>query len=226
MTGTSMRVRVAIVEDDAPYRAALRDLFSIDPGFAVEGSYDSAVALLGVVRARSEVGKPAPWDLVLMDIELPSIDGIEATARLLATWPGVSVVMLTSFEDPQRILGAICAGACGYLLKKTEPGEVLEEVRAIVRGGSPLTPSVARSILGVLRNGAPAPTARDGQWDLTDREMDVLRSLVQGHAYKEVASTLHMSLDTVRTHVRSIYKKMQVHSVSQAVARAIRAGIV
>jgi DNA-binding NarL/FixJ family response regulator len=221
-----MRVRLAIVEDDAPYRAALRDLFSVDPAFSVEGSYDSAVSLLASVRALSEVGKPAPWDLVLMDIELPRIDGIEATARLRATWPKVSVVMLTSFEDPQRILGAICAGASGYLLKKTEPSEVLEEVRAIVGGGSPLTPSVARSILSVLRNGAPAPTAREGHWDLTEREMDVLRGLVLGHAYKEVAGNLNVSLDTVRSHVRSIYQKMQVHSVSQAVARAIRAGIV
>ena len=161
-----------------------------------------------------------------MAIELPKIDGIVATARLRATWPGVTVVMLTSFEDPQRILGAICAGASGYLLKKTEPSEVLEEVRAVIEGGSPLTPSVARSILSVLRSGAPAPTSRDGRWDLTEREMDVLRGLVLGHAYKEVAATLGVSLDTVRTHVRSIYQKMQVHSVSQAVARAIRAGIV
>ena len=221
-----MKVRVAIVEDDAPYRAALRDLFSVDSGFAVVGSYDSAVSLLAEVRALTETEKPVPWDLVLMDIELPRIDGIEATARLLSAYPGMSVVMLTSFEDPQRILGAICAGASGYLLKKTEPSEVLEEVRAIVQGGSPLTPSVARSILNVLRNGAPAPTARGGHWDLTEREMDVLRSLVQGHAYKEVASSLNVSLDTVRTHVRNIYQKMQVHSVAQAVARAIRAGIV
>lgn len=221
-----MKVRLAIVEDDAPYRAALRDLFSVDPGFSVEGSYDSAVSLLATVRALAEVGKPAPWDLVLMDIELPKIDGIEATARLIATWPDVDVVMLTSFEDPQRILGAICAGASGYLLKKTEAAEVLEEVRAIVQGGSPLTPSVARSILNVLRSGAPAPTAHEGRWDLTEREMDVLRGLVQGHAYKEVAADLHVSLDTIRTHVRNIYQKMQVHSVSQAVARAIRAGIV
>jgi DNA-binding NarL/FixJ family response regulator len=221
-----MKVRIAIVEDDAPYRAALRDLFSVDRAFSVEGAYDSAVSLLAASRAVAEVGRPAPWDLVLMDIELPKIDGIEAAARVKAAWPDIDVVMLTAFEDPQRILGAICAGASGYLLKKSDAAEVLEEVRAIVLGGSPLTPSVARSILSVIRNGAPAPTAKDGQWDLSDREMDVLRGLVQGHAYKEVAASLHVSLDTIRSHVRSIYKKMQVHSVSQAVARAIRAGIV
>ena len=221
-----MKVRLAIVEDDAPYRAALRELFAVEPPFSVEATYDSAVALLAQSRAISEARKPAPWDLVLMDIELPRIDGIEATARLRATWPDVQVVMLTAFEDPQRILGAICAGANGYLLKKAEASEVLEEVRAIVMGGSPLTPSVARSILNVLKSGAPAPVPRQDHWDLSEREMDVLRGLVQGHAYKEVAASLNVSLDTVRSHVRRIYRKMQVHSVSEAVARAIRAGIV
>lgn len=221
-----MKVRLAIVEDDAPYRAALRDLFSVEPAFSVEGAYDSAVSFLAASRAIAEAGKPAPWDLVLMDIELPRIDGIEATARLRATWPTIEVVMLTAFEDPQRILGAICAGADGYLLKKADASEVLEEVRAIVMGGSPLTPSVARSILNVLKSGAPAPTPRLDHWDLSDREMDVLRGLVQGHAYKEVAANLGISLDTVRSHVRRIYRKMQVHSVSEAIARAIRAGIV
>lgn len=221
-----MTVRLAIVEDDAPYRAALRDLFAAEPAFSVEGAYDSALSLLAASRAVAEAEKPAPWDIVLMDIELPRLDGIEATARLRATWPGIVVVMLTAFEDPQRILGAICAGASGYLLKKSNASEVLEEVRAIVEGGSPLTPSVARSILKVLQGGAPAPIPRPGSWDLSEREMDVLRGLVQGHAYKEVAATLNVSLDTVRTHVRNIYRKMQVHSVSEAVSRAIRSGIV
>jgi DNA-binding NarL/FixJ family response regulator len=221
-----VRARLAIVEDDAPYRSALRELFGAEPTFSVEGAYDSAVSFLASARALSEVGKQAPWDLVLMDIELPGLDGIEATARLRATWPGVDVIMLTAFEDPQRILGAICAGASGYLLKKASATEVLDEVRAIVAGGSPLTPSVARSILKLLRSGAPAPVERTGRWDLTEREMDVLRGLVQGQAYKQVAASLEISLDTVRTHVRSIYRKMQVHSVAEAVTRAIRAGVV
>jgi len=221
-----MRVRLAIVEDDAPYRAALRELFAVDPAFSVEAAYDSAVALLAQSRAIAEAGQPVPWDLVLMDIELPRIDGIEATARLRATWKTLDVVMLTSFEDPQRILGAICAGASGYLLKRCDPAEVLAEVRSIVAGGSPLTPSIARSILSVIRDGAPSPVPRDGHWDLSEREMDVLRGLVQGQAYKEVAANLDISLDTIRTHVRNIYRKMQVHSVAQAVSRAIRAGIV
>jgi DNA-binding NarL/FixJ family response regulator len=221
-----MRLRLAIVEDDSPYRMALRDLFAAEPSFSVEGAYDSAVSFLAASRAVAEAGKPVPWDLVLMDIEMPRIDGIEATARLRATWPGIDVVILTAFEDPQRILGAICAGASGYLLKKSDASEVLEEVRAIVEGGSPMTPSVARSIFRILKSGAPAPVPREGRWDLSEREMDVLRGLVQGHAYKEVASNLNISLDTVRSHVRQIYRKMQVHSVSEAVSRAIRSGIV
>lgn len=221
-----MTTRLAIVEDDPTYRAALRDLFELDDAFRVEGAYDSALALLAASRAAAETRRPAPWDVVLMDIELPRLDGIEATARLRASWPAVDVVMLTAFEEPQRILGAICAGASGYLLKKADVAEVLEEVRTVIHGGSPLTPSIARAILRVLQQGAPAPIARDDRWDLSDREMDVLRGLVAGRSYKQIAGSLGVSLDTVRTHVRRVYRKMQVHSMSEAVTRAIRAGII
>lgn len=221
-----MRTRIAIVEDDPTYRASLRDLFELDGAFHVEGVYDSATLLLAAAQAASETRKPAPWDLVLMDIELPRLDGIEATARLRAIWPKLEVLMLTAFEEPQRILGAICAGASGYLLKKADVAEVLEEVRAVSQGGSPLTPSIARAILRVLKDGAPAPLARDDQWDLSSREMDVLRGLVAGRSYKQIAGSLGVSLDTVRTYVRRVYRKMQVHSMSEAVTRAIRAGVI
>lgn len=221
-----MATGIAIVEDDPSYRAALRDLFSFDPAFQVVGVFETATQLLAEARRVSERREPAPWDLVLMDIELPKVDGIEATARLRALWPQLDILMLTAFEDPQRILGAICAGASGYLLKKSDAAEVLEEVRAVTQGGSPLTPSIARSILHVLQSGAPAPAHRDVKWDLSQREMDVLRGLVAGQSYKQVAGALGISLDTVRTHVRRIYGKMQVHSISEAVARAIRAGII
>ena len=218
-----MSVRVGIVEDDAPYRSAVADLLAVEPGFEVTGTYASATAALAAAQAG------APWDLVLMDIELPELDGIEATRQLKGLSPATAIVMLTAFEDPARIVGAICAGADGYLLKQANATELLDEIRSVAAGGSPLTPSVARSILALMRAGSPAaPTTREAaeRWGLSGRELDVLRLLVQGHSYKQVGGDLCISLDTVRSHVRNIYRKLRVHSVAEAVGRALREGIV
>lgn len=204
----------------------MRDLFSFDSAFQVVGRFETATQLWAETRTLSAHRESAPWDLVLMVIELPKVDGIEATARLRALWPQLDILMLAAFEDPQRILGAICAGASRYLLKQSDAAERLKEVRAVTHCGSPLTPSIARSILHVLQSGAPAPMHRDVQWDLSQREMDVLRGLVARQSYKQVAGEMEISLDTVRTHVRRIFGKMQVHSISEAVARTISAGII
>jgi DNA-binding NarL/FixJ family response regulator len=212
-------VRIAIVDDDEPYRVAIADLLSVESSIAVVGSYASAAEL---PAARPGDARP-PWDLVLMDIEMPGMDGIAATAMLRARYPDLNVVMLTSFEEPERILRAILAGANGYLVKRADAREVLEEIRAVVAGGSPLTPSVARSILATIRSEAVRPSDRDA---LSDREAEVLRALVTGKGYKEIAYELHISVDTVRTHIRRIYRKLQVHSAPEAVARAIRDRIV
>lgn len=214
-----MTVRIAIVDDDEPYRVAIADLLSVESSIAVVGSYASAAEL---PAARPGDARP-PWDLVLMDIEMPGMDGIAATAMLRARYPDLNVVMLTSFEEPERILRAILAGANGYLVKRADAREVLEEIRAVVAGGSPLTPSVARSILATIRSEAVRPSDRDA---LSDREAEVLRALVTGKGYKEIAYELHISVDTVRTHIRRIYRKLQVHSAPEAVARAIRDRIV
>jgi len=220
-----MPVRVAIVDDDAPYRGAISDLLALEASFELAGSYASARELL----ARTPTGStPAPWDVVLMDIEMPGQDGIEATAELKARHPDLLVVMLTAFEEPERIVRAILAGADGYLVKRSDAREVLEEIRAVVNGGSPLTPSVARSILATVRaGGAPRPGAVAAvRYGLSERESEVLRALVSGQGYKEIAYDLHISVDTVRSHIRKVYRKLRVHSASEAVARAIRERIV
>jgi DNA-binding NarL/FixJ family response regulator len=164
-----------------------------------------------------------------MDIEMPGLDGITATTDLKTRLPQPLVVMLTAFEEPERIVRAILAGADGYLVKRSDAREVLEEIRAIVAGGSPMTPSVARSVLATVRAGLqlPAGTA-DGltRYGLSERESDVLRALVSGKGYKEIAYELHISVDTVRSHIRKVYRKLQVHSAPKAVARAIRERIV
>jgi len=223
--------RVAIVEDDPDYGPALRDLVLSEPDCERADLYETPARALAAAGRPAASGGGPPWDLVLMDIELPGFDGIEATGRLKALHPGLTVVMLTAFEDSGRILGAICAGADGYLVKKSDVGEVLEEIRAVLSGGSPLTASVARSILSVLRSdpraGAlRAASAAPTRIDLSEREIEVLRQLVQGRSYKEIGAALFISADTVRSHIRKIYRKMQVHSASAAVSRAIREGIV
>jgi DNA-binding NarL/FixJ family response regulator len=223
-------MRVAIVEDDGPYRGAISALFELAGGFGPTSQFPCADDAIDAAR-RATPGV-APWDLVLMDIEMPGIDGIAATAAMKSVLPDVPVVMLTAFEDPERILAAIRAGADGYLLKRSDPSDILEEVRSIAAGGSPLTPSVARSILAHLRAGPPpSSTASGGSeaaagWNLSEREMDVLRKLVEGLAYKQIADALSVSIDTVRTHLRHVYRKMQVHSSGEAISRAIKSGVV
>jgi len=222
MSSVEDSVRVAIVDDDALYRGAIADLLALEAPFRMAGSYDNARELL------SGLPSAAPWDLVLMDIEMPDLDGITATAELKARFPDLLVVMLTAFEEPERIVRAISAGADGYLLKRADAREVVEEVRAVVAGGSPLTPSVARSVLGTIRAGLTTPAEADGvaRFGLSEREAEVLRALVAGRGYKEIAYDLHISVDTVRSHIRNVYRKLQVHSAPAAVARAIRERIV
>jgi len=163
-----------------------------------------------------------------MDIELPGLSGIDATRRLKQFWPELPIVVFTVFEEPRVILEAICAGADGYLLKKTSAGEILAQLRGVVAGGAPLTGGVARTILELLRatGGAASGTTVPARLDLTDREQDVLRCLTKGMSYKEAADALGIATDTVRYFIRAVYRKLRVHSVAAAVSRAIREGLV
>jgi DNA-binding NarL/FixJ family response regulator len=164
-----------------------------------------------------------------MDIDLgEALTGIEAVRRLKASLPGVHAIMVTVFEEPTTILQAICAGADGYLLKKASAREILQQARLVDEGGAALTPGVARTMVELVRRlGPPSPrSVRPDRLDLTDRERDVLRCLVDGMAYKEAAHALEVSVDTVRSHIRALYKKLQVHGAAEAVARALREALV
>ena len=215
-------LRVAVVEDDAHYRSSLEMLLSLEPGFRLAGSHRQAATLLAEAGA---AGGSLPWDVVLMDIDLPAMSGIAATAALKRLRPQSTIVMLTAFEDPVRILAAIRAGADGYLLKRAGVAEILEQLRVVSSGGSPMTPGIARSVLDLMRaDGGPAETPSPGEPSivLSERERAVLGALVRGLAYKQVAAELDLSIDTVRTYIRRIYAKLQVHSATEAVARAVR----
>ena len=230
-----MPIHVVTVEDDPQYRSSLEVLFHHASDFELVGSFASpaaALAHLDEVAANDDhpagpAGEPA-WQLVLMDVDLPGMDGIACTRRVKQLLPGAAVVVLTVFEERATIVEAICAGADGYLLKRTPAAELLAQLRAITAGGAPISAGVARTVLDLVRTLGPGPDNADaaGRFELTDRELEVLRCLVQGMSYKRTAQQLDISLDTVRSHIRSVYSKLQVHSVAEAVSRAMREGIV
>jgi DNA-binding NarL/FixJ family response regulator len=210
-------IRIAVVEDDRWYRTTLRTLLESEPQFAFVAAYERGEALLAEID-----GEPR-WDLVLMDIDLPGISGIEATRRLKAEVPSVSVVNLTVFDEPATILQAICAGADGYLLKRTPADELVEQLLGVAAGGSPLTPGVARTVLQLLRAG---PAGGRTELPLSEREQDVLRDLARGLVCKQIADARGISIHTVRTYVRRIYEKLRVETLAEAVAVAVRSGLV
>ena len=229
MRPDTQQVHVVAIEDDDRYRAGLEALLDASTEFTLARSFASPVHALHELEEAIDGGAPPTWELVLMDLGLPGMSGIECTRRIKAVLPGVRIVVVTVFEDRPTILEAICAGADGYLLKCTSADALLAQLRSVVAGGSPLSAGVARTVLDVVRLGAAGRLQRDPpaagaapSLDLTAREHDVLSCLVDGMSYKACARHLAISIDTVRSHVRAIYGKLQVHSVAEAVSRALR----
>lgn len=219
-------IRVVAIEDDPRYRASLEALLRHSEDFQLVHTFDAADTALAALDDATRKGETPGWDLVLMDVDLPRLGGVEGTRRIKERLAVVSVVVLTVFEDRAVVLDAICAGADGYLLKHTPGDELLLQLRAVMEGGSPLSAGIARTVLHLVRHldgGRPRASER---LDLSDRELEVLRCLVQGMPYKQVAKTLGISIHTVRNHIRNIYAKLQVHSVAAAVSRALREGVV
>jgi DNA-binding NarL/FixJ family response regulator len=219
-------LRVAVIEDDYQYRASLEQLFAHTTGFRLAGSFGSPPGAIAAAE-RDSANEGQPWDIVVVDLEMPHMNGIEATRRFKAIAPDVKVVVLTVFEEPAAILEAICAGADGYLLKKARARELLDGLRAVADGGSPLTPEVASKVLDIVRSEVPHPAGPPpSRLTLTEREQEVLRALVDGLSYKQTADLLGIGLGTVRSHVVAIYRKLQVHSVAEAVSHALRRRLV
>jgi DNA-binding NarL/FixJ family response regulator len=165
----------------------------------------------------------APWsevpEVALVDIGLPGMSGIEGLAVLRQRYPSVALLMLTVYEDDERIFRALCAGACGYLLKKTPPVKLLEALAEVLAGGAPMSPEIARRVLSLFREIRP-PERVD--YDLTPHELRLLKLLVEGHNYQTAAAELRVSFSTINFHMQNIYGKLQVHSKSEAVAKALR----
>lgn len=208
-------LKVAIVEDQRQTREGLTTLLASAPGFHIAGSYASMEEALAKMR-------PEPPDVMLLDIGLPGMSGIEGVRRLKALHPELQILMLTVFGDDDHIFEAICGGATGYLLKDTPPGKLLDSIRELERGGAPMSPEVARRVVTTFQKVAPQP---DDNHRLSARELDVLKLLAAGHSYKTTARQLSLSIDTVRFHIRNIYDKLHVHSKSEAVVKALRGGL-
>ena len=204
-------INAAIVEDRREIREGLAMLINGTEGFHCSGSYRSAEEALD----RIQLHLP---DVVLMDIGLPGMSGIEALRILKERYPKMLLMMLTVYDDDDRIFDAICAGASGYLLKKTPPAKLLESLREAVGGGAPMSPEVARRVITLFREIRPPERA---DYELTPHETRLLKLFVEGHNYKTAAAELGVSVHTVSFHLRSIYDKLQVHSKSEAVAKAL-----
>jgi DNA-binding NarL/FixJ family response regulator len=206
------RIRVAVIEDMREVRDGLARLFERSDGFACAGSFRTMEDALSRLEA-------AQLDVILTDLGLPGMDGIAGTRALRARFPNVPVVALTVYDDDDNVFNAICAGASGYLLKNTVPEKLIESVRDVARGGAPMSPEVARRVLALFREFQPVPRASYG---LTPQETALLKLMIEGHHYKTAASELGISTSTVSFHLKNIYDKLQVHSKTEAVAKALR----
>jgi DNA-binding NarL/FixJ family response regulator len=212
MTNREQPIKLLVFEDNDDMRESLSILFKGEPGILLTAAYADATDVVEDVKASGA-------DVVLMDIDLPTINGIEAVWKIKEKFPLVQVLMLTVFDDNDRVFQSICAGASGYILKKNPPAKIIEAVYEVADGGGPLTSSIARKVLEMFpRFNAAKPETET----LTEREKDVLGLLVKGHSYKMVAAELTITLETVRSHIKKIYEKLHVHNSSEAVAIAMR----
>jgi DNA-binding NarL/FixJ family response regulator len=210
-------IKVVIFEDNRHLRDGLRILIRGSVGFECAGAFPNCDNLL----VNIEDAKP---DVVLMDIEMPGMSGIEAVKLLKTNFPGIKVLMETIFEDDEKVFKSICNGAEGYILKSTPPTEILLAIKEIYEGGAPMTPGIASKVLTMFRKNSSIQVSES--FDLTQRENEILKYLVEGMSYKVIAENCFISPETVRGHIKNIYKKLHVHSKSEAVVRAIRGKIV
>lgn len=202
-------IKVSIIEDDDWIRENLATQIAQQEGFACGRSFGSGEAAL------SEIGKDVP-DVVLVDINLPKMNGIECVRKLKALIPGTLILMLTAYEDSDKIFKSLLAGASGYLLKRTPQSEILQAIADVHRGSSPMTGHIARKVVQYFNQRGVTENEIE---KLSNREREVLDRLAEGIPYKEIADTLSLSIDTVRMHIKGIYSKLHVHSRGEAVAK-------
>jgi DNA-binding NarL/FixJ family response regulator len=197
-------ISVALFEDNYLLRDSYYQLINGTPGFTCVGAFDNAADIIFKMKR----SRP---DVVLMDIDMPGISGIEAVQIIKQNFKDVHIIMQTVFDDNDKIFNAIQAGADGYILKKTPPAKILEAIIEVQTGGAPMTPGIAAKTLQLFRSGLkPLPDKKEAQ--LTERQKEILEGIVSGMSYKMIAEKLSLSVDTIRYHVKNIYETLQVHS--------------
>jgi DNA-binding NarL/FixJ family response regulator len=201
-----------VIEDDRIFRQALTELLNSTPGMRVESSFETCEE---AIRLLEENGAPR---IVLVDLGLPGMGGIDGIRRMKTLSPGTEFIVLTIHEEQQNVFGAICAGATGYLLKDLPPEEIIAKIREVLVGGAPMNPQIARQVLTMLSGSA----AEKPSYGLTEREGEVLHFMVEGLTRKEIADRLFVSPSTVQTHSRNIYEKLHVHTRGSVVAKALK----
>lgn len=204
-------LNIAVIEDNVQYRTTISIILQLNENFRLIHKLENCLEMIG----RFEVEKP---DVVLMDIDMPGMNGIEAVWEIKKQWPEIKILMLTVFEDDEKIFGAIKAGANGYLLKKDSPQKILESIDAVQKGESPMNGMIASKVLDYFQK-LHQKSATLEQMNLTEREKEILQLLIKGHSYKEIASSLFISVETLNSHIKNIYRKLNVHSRSELAAK-------
>jgi DNA-binding NarL/FixJ family response regulator len=211
-----MKIKVTVFEDNRSLRQGLYQLINGSEGFECVGAFEDCLNLL------KDIANTKP-DVVLMDIQMPGINGIEAVNILHEKYPDLKILMQTIFEESDKIFQSILAGASGYILKNTSPSRILDFIKETYEGGAPMSPSVATKVLKMVGQRAQEKV---NTFNLTEREKEILSCLVKGMSYKLIADACFISIDTVRGHIRNIYEKLHVHSKGEAIVAAIKGKIV
>jgi DNA-binding NarL/FixJ family response regulator len=209
-------IEILIYEDNDDMREGLAQLIQRTPEFKLSGAFADCMS------AEAQIKKLLP-DVILMDIDMPGINGIQAVKIIRHFDVDVQILMLTVFDTNEKIFDALCAGASGYLLKKASPFKIIEAIKDVSSGGSPMTPEIAKK---VLAHFSRQPLKNESIYNLTQREKDILFCLTQGYSYKMIAAQLQLSIDTVRFYIKQIYLKLQVNSAPEAIAKALREHLV
>ncbi len=215
-----MNIRVAIFEDNTLVREGMQAILNGSPGYSCCGAYPDANHI-------DQKIKSCLPDVVMMDIEMPGMTGIEATAVIQEHFPGIKVLIQTVFNDSDKIFKALCAGASGYILKNEPPVRQLEAVHEVFNGGAPMSPSIAKKVMQFfLRKNVILVTPDNTDYQLSEREKEILQLMSQGHNYRTIGDRSFISYETVRTHVKRIYKKLHVASRAEAILKAQQQGLV
>jgi DNA-binding NarL/FixJ family response regulator len=215
-----MSARIAIFDDNKNIRESIKMLLSTEPEFEVVGAFSHVLDCVQDVKDSNP-------DVILMDIEMPGMTGIEAVRTIKKEFPHILILMQTVFEDDDRVFDSICAGASGYILKNFLNTRLVESIKELQYGGSPMSPSVARKVLNKMQQVPQLVRPEEApDYDLTPREKEVLGCIVDGLAYKMIADKLSISYETVRSHVKKIYEKLHVASLTEVVSKAMKERIV